>query len=315
MPLQITSLDDLDWEDLMEEARTRIPAYAPEWTDFNPSDPGITLLELFACYVETLLYRVNRTGREHRHAFLQLVNGPEWKGTGEEERDRDETLRQLRSTERAVTAEDYETIVSAALGSKVARAKCIPDRNLERGRAASSATEAPGDVSVVLLPSSLGDNDPRLLADARRVLDNVRLLGTRVHVVRPRYLRVAFRFRLVLNRNTRHSGVIDAAMDAIRSHFSPFPSPDGPGWPFGRAVYVSEVYAVLDRLEGVNYVTKAVDPATGRLTDEISVAETESRRLRRNSAGDLDAILLELDELVQVAVDEHSFVIERERAV
>ena len=31
-----------------EEARALIPRYAPEWTDHNDSDPGITLAQLLA---------------------------------------------------------------------------------------------------------------------------------------------------------------------------------------------------------------------------------------------------------------------------
>jgi hypothetical protein len=33
----------------------REPAHRPEWTDFTPSDPGITLLQLFVYLVEALL--------------------------------------------------------------------------------------------------------------------------------------------------------------------------------------------------------------------------------------------------------------------
>ena len=38
----------------------RIPVYTPEWTDHNASDPGITLIELFAFLGENLLFRFNQ---------------------------------------------------------------------------------------------------------------------------------------------------------------------------------------------------------------------------------------------------------------
>jgi len=38
----------------------RIPVYSPEWTDHNASDPGITLIELFAFLGENLLFRFNQ---------------------------------------------------------------------------------------------------------------------------------------------------------------------------------------------------------------------------------------------------------------
>ena len=46
MPLEAPNLDDRTFTDLFEELRALIPRYAPEWTDHNLSDPGITLLQL-----------------------------------------------------------------------------------------------------------------------------------------------------------------------------------------------------------------------------------------------------------------------------
>ena len=42
---------------LDREAWERIAVQAPEWTDHNDSDPGLTLVELFAFVAEALLYR------------------------------------------------------------------------------------------------------------------------------------------------------------------------------------------------------------------------------------------------------------------
>ena len=55
MPLPEPNLDDLRFQqDLVDEARTRIIRYCPEWTDYNLSDPGITLIELFAWMSEQI---------------------------------------------------------------------------------------------------------------------------------------------------------------------------------------------------------------------------------------------------------------------
>ena len=59
MPLPLPNLDDRRWQDLTQEAVALIPRYAPQWTDFNTHDPGITLLELFAWLSESLIYRLN----------------------------------------------------------------------------------------------------------------------------------------------------------------------------------------------------------------------------------------------------------------
>ena len=73
MPLQLPNLDDRRYTDLVEEARGLIPTYAPEWTNHNPSDPGITLVELFAFLSEMLLYRLNRVTAANVLLFPQAA--------------------------------------------------------------------------------------------------------------------------------------------------------------------------------------------------------------------------------------------------
>ncbi len=71
MPLP--NLDDRRWADLVDEARALIPFHAPEWTDHNVHDPGITVLELFAWIAEMDLYGVNQVTDAHRRKFLALA--------------------------------------------------------------------------------------------------------------------------------------------------------------------------------------------------------------------------------------------------
>lgn len=66
-------LDDLRFQDLVSEARTRITRHSPEWTEHNVSDPGITLIELFAWFTDVLLYRINRIPDRLHLALLELV--------------------------------------------------------------------------------------------------------------------------------------------------------------------------------------------------------------------------------------------------
>lgn len=73
MPLQPPKLDDRDFNSLFQEARSRIPRYLPEWTDWNPSDPGITLLQLQAWLTDTILYRLNQLPELNYIKFLQLL--------------------------------------------------------------------------------------------------------------------------------------------------------------------------------------------------------------------------------------------------
>jgi len=50
-----------------------IPRYAPEWTNHNPSDPGITLIELAAWMTDLLIYRLNQVPDKNYVAFLNLL--------------------------------------------------------------------------------------------------------------------------------------------------------------------------------------------------------------------------------------------------
>ncbi len=66
-------LDDVRFQELVSEARTRIVRHAPEWTEHNVSDPGITLIELYAWLTELLVYRINRIPERLHFGLLALV--------------------------------------------------------------------------------------------------------------------------------------------------------------------------------------------------------------------------------------------------
>lgn len=73
MPLIAPNLDNRQFADIVAEAKTLIPRYAPEWTNFNETDPGITLVELFAWMTEILVYRLNQVPDLNYIKFLQLI--------------------------------------------------------------------------------------------------------------------------------------------------------------------------------------------------------------------------------------------------
>jgi hypothetical protein len=76
VPLTIPNLDDRRYQELLDEALARVPVYTPEWTNFNKSDPGVTLIEVFAFMTESLLYRANQIPERNRKKFLKLLNVP-----------------------------------------------------------------------------------------------------------------------------------------------------------------------------------------------------------------------------------------------
>ncbi|MDZ4877439.1 MAG: hypothetical protein CLLPBCKN_006874 [Chroococcidiopsis cubana SAG 39.79] len=68
-----SNLDDRTFDELLEECFRRIPLYCPEWTDRNPSDPGITLIELFAWLVHQMLLRFNQIPLRMYVRFLEIL--------------------------------------------------------------------------------------------------------------------------------------------------------------------------------------------------------------------------------------------------
>lgn len=74
MALQTTNIDDRTYDQLVGVLRKQIPI--SEWTDHNPSDPGIMLLELLCWLGEMMLYRMNLVPDAHRQKFLNLLIDP-----------------------------------------------------------------------------------------------------------------------------------------------------------------------------------------------------------------------------------------------
>jgi Baseplate J-like protein len=74
MPVPV--LDDRSYNQLVAELRGRIPAYTQEWTNQQESDPGVTLLELFAFLGENLLFRFNQIPDATKLWLLRMLQVP-----------------------------------------------------------------------------------------------------------------------------------------------------------------------------------------------------------------------------------------------
>jgi Baseplate J-like protein len=323
VPLTVPNLDDLRWEDLVSEGRLLIPASAPDWTNHNPSDPGITLMELLAFVCEKLIYQLNRVSDRNVAEFLSLVDGPGWKermklAGGEGVDVDDEELHKallhavsldqkiaaidgLQEQTRAVTPADFETLACSV--SKVARAKCISRRNLESDDPAVRAKDAPGHISVVILRERYLNPSRELLARIRQKLEPARLLTTRVHVVAPQYVTLGCRFTITPVRGVAAEVVRERAINRLNLFFDPYQGwLDGKGWPWGRSVYLSELYQVLGEINGVDSVSPTRD-AQGVPQDEIVVKAFDAGRVKRNKHGEIEAVELHPDELIEASID------------
>jgi hypothetical protein len=59
----VAELSDGGWDELIRDLSTRVAAFAPDWTGRVDSDPGVTLVELFAFVAESLLSRADLSPR------------------------------------------------------------------------------------------------------------------------------------------------------------------------------------------------------------------------------------------------------------
>ncbi|HKQ79344.1 MAG TPA: hypothetical protein VJ810_36960 [Blastocatellia bacterium] len=268
MPIQLPNLDDRLYQDMVAEGLSLVPAQAPEWTNHNPSDPGVTLVELFAYLSEALLYRLNRVTSANQLSFLKLLNGSEWAPLGKkpEELTPEEisqeiptTIRNLRKLERAVTRQDFEALALEA-STDAARAACLPRYNLE-----SSLTGGrEGHVSVIVAPIPEAEvHVSDVISAVRDYLTPRLLVATRLHVVKPFYVELTVKTTIVLkpDQKTETAEDIENVENQVRAEidqfFSPYPDParNTPGWPWGRGAFTSEVYAMLNQLPFIDYVT------------------------------------------------------------
>lgn len=257
MSLPLENLDNKTFKQLVEEAKKRIPIYAPQWTDHNPHDPGITLIEVFAWLVEMQIYNLNIVSDDAMWTFLRLVGIKKISKPGD---NAIETLnraviaarKDMKAVTRAVTSDDYETLALSTPGVKVKRAKAIPRYHPKMDR------EIPGIVTMVVIsdepvPPGLPDNT--FLGAVYDYLSPFRILTTELFVIPPEYVEVSVEAEVVIKPGYLCSTVIENVKKQLNNFLHPLSGgSDGRGWPFGRPVYRSEIYEVIDRAPGVDYV-------------------------------------------------------------
>jgi baseplate J-like protein len=318
MPLTLPNLDDRTYADLVEEARGLLVTYAPALTNHNPSDPLITLTEMFAYFTEVLLFRQNLITDANRTAFLRLLNGPQWQPVDPLDVEVRKAVLTARQTDRAVTAADYERLALAADPPRVMRAHCVPGLDLSIEDPVDRLRERRSHVSVVVVLALPPEPDPDKAAKARKVerdaiaanLDPRRLLGTQVNVVDPGFIPIRVRVTVRLLPDAREADVRPRITAALNKWFDRLVGGrDGTGWPFGRTVYVSEIYQLLDGIAGVDFVTRTPGDQPQSLLDELVTTATPAAIIR-NAQQELVGIGLHPDELVMAQIADADIVFE-----
>ena len=171
-----------------------------------------------------------------------------------------ETLDELRARgvatvhnkERAVRAEDFEWLARQASG-RVARVRCLPPR----------AGDDP--VQLVVVPrepdEAVEQGAPRVPRPSRELIRRVQaaiepkmLINTRLEVRGPSWRRVDVALAVYIRPE-----FLDEASREIRASIRRFLHPlhgdvSGKGWPFGKAVERADLFAVVEAIEGVQFV-------------------------------------------------------------
>lgn len=191
-------------------------------------------------------------------------------GTEEEklEETRRRALLDLRTPYQAVTSPDYELLAKATPELRVARAKALP--LLEP----PSFTERPGVVTLAVVPFSFSPKPMPSAGFVRTVCEHLnrhRLITTEVRVIPPDYVQVSVQATVLLKPRVSASTVRESIEEALNKFLHPlFGGVSGEGWEFGRSVYQSEIYQVIENVSGVDCVMRVALAAQGNFQFEGS---------------------------------------------
>ncbi|WP_456434535.1 hypothetical protein [Thermosulfuriphilus sp.] len=254
MSFPIPKLDRRRFGDLFKQTRERLASYAPEWTNHNYSDPGITLLELLVFFTDILYYRLDYLGKEHLEAYLRILRA---EGEGTEE-DLARWRKGYFAAQSGVVPEDLKTLVGRLLEietkgkEEVLRVHLFtdPDRRL---------------VSAIPILKK-GELSEDLARSLTRALEPLRPITLRLKVEPPRYTGLSIEARIVLKEGSRLKAIEKEAVERFSEYLSPSRGLKGQGWPPGRALCYSEAVAILEDtsgIDGVGTIRLRPDP-TGR---------------------------------------------------
>ena len=285
MTIQLPNLDTKTYEEISEEMVASIPKYTDKWTNHNPSDPGITIIELLSWIAETTLYRMNRIPYESYVNFLRFVAG----ASGIEEVERllkdphqdkyhrkileflkvieeghDKTIQEIKteallfrkSRSRAVTEDDFRQLAIEAtdlLGVKIRRV--IVEKALDENK-----------VEIVLVPDKwkqyeeLTESEKQsrykeLAGSVKDYLNPRMLIGTKIEVRQPVYSDVSIDLKIVCHRYAITEKIEADTKARILQHLDPFVGGDEKtGWPYRRLLSAYEIAQIVEETDGVKQV-------------------------------------------------------------
>jgi predicted phage baseplate assembly protein len=165
--------------------------------------------------------------------------------------------RNFKEVTRSITTTDYETLTFNTPGVRVARVKVLPEYHPK-----FPAINVPGAVTVVVVPKIIGGTPSKLPAPSNGFLHNVNkhlksrsIVTTNLSVIGPEFIEVKVAAKIRVDQRMSAETVRVLVLEALRKFLNPLTGgPDGKGWPFGRPVYRSEIYQVIESIAGVTCV-------------------------------------------------------------
>ena len=267
MPLPIPNLDDRSFDQLVDEARALIPKHLPAWTDHNFSDPGITYLELFAFFIENAIYQINRVPERSLTHFAGLMGV-----TREPDEPVELLFRRVRAKldtrERSITLEEVRQQILAQPPErweekppwrKIARVEATFERKVScpmssRRSYGLRSSFSRNQLAPALLRCRAWNFErpsTRFFASGCRLAHGFKCWRPTYEPLAPIDATVVRSRRSRLDRETIRQNVVTAVREFLHPTRG---GSDKSGWPLGRPVFRSELYAVIEKLPGVDHV-------------------------------------------------------------
>lgn len=222
-------------------------------------------------------------------AFVDSVFNPAAAGGGSDTEAVEEALvrgkQVLKHRDRAVTAEDFEWLAKQS-SRGVARAKCLPNY---KGQGAG--LNAPGSVTVVIVPASAGSQPMpsiQLKSLVKKYLNqrcaNVVTAPDELVVKEPDYVEISVQATLATQEFATATLAEMEAVRKLKAFLHPLTGGyNGAGWDFGRFPHLSDLYALLEVIPGVDHVEELSMHMINTVTGE-SVTVTPGTPLAANNS-------------------------------
>lgn len=197
---------------------------------------------------------------------------------------------ELKTRDRAVTAEDFALLAKQTPGVPVHTAYALAQRALNSDQITLIPRD--GAVTVVILPANTASETPQpseaQLDAVCAYLNPRRLITTELYVTGPRYLPID---SLSLEVRARQSADLQTVSDGIYGQLLRYFHPltggeENKGWPFGEDIYLGNLYDLLLQVEGVRRVVRLQVRLQGvpdnECVDFLPVPEGHLLHLRRD---------------------------------